>query len=669
MSRNSKATVATNNSTQSRSALLALGVVSLWMLTAGLLSARVYCVMPYAAISYWTPLLEPLGCLPTAIPVCLLLAAVWLWLVTGAQNNLRGVLYLLLATAPLVPWLLKVAGIIDVPATFVEIIWLSGWTGASFRELVMAAQARRAWFVRDSNASQRLPAGLWILIAICVVWWYAQSAWYHENFMLGYNDFGHFLQRLHNTLSGRGILIESPVLPRFWDHFNPGLLLLLPAWMAWPDVHQSFAWQAVSLGVSAVFVFKIARAHLLDRFTAALFGTAWLVHPAIGQMNLAYTYGWHPITFAIPLLLATIWALLVGRRLVAVLCCAVALTMEEGVFVIVSLTALVCGAWQWRRQRLGQLAPPHALATGAPAVELAASLRPRTWLVVGCVAAGLFVIIYRTSGLAEFQAGRFSTLGSNTAEILMSPILRPRAFWGALVSSQPWYYAILLALPCSLTALLRGWQTLLPTLLPLAVLTVWNHQPAHSIAFQYASTLMPLLFLSAIVGAARMGRDDKLAASAVALSACVTGIVLSLMIGQLPYSGQSLLDVDGRTYGNESEVRRRAGSEDGRWLTEQLQQLRAEKPTCLATGRVAAHLVGLPDLETVGQYLERRELLARLDSSKPPIHNYEWIVLDRRETFQQKSLQIQTVELEARAEGYVAEFERYDIVFLRRRER
>ena len=86
-----------------------------------------------------------------------------------------------------------------------------------------------------------------------------------------------------------------------------------------------------------------------------------------------------------------------------------------------------------------------------------------------------------------------------------------------------------------------------------------------------------------------------------------TGLVLSLFVGQLPYSSPSLLDVVGRTYGAEPDSRRMRDAEDGQWLTMQLAKVRQEGSEVLATGRIAAHLLSNRDVETVGQYLERRQ--------------------------------------------------------------
>ena len=646
-----------------RLAVLPLAVTAAWLLSLAVLSGRAYFLNPYAVASVLTPALEPFGMPPAAFLVGIAIAAVWNWLASRV-TDVRAKAYLAIASAPAILWLINLLGIGRIAPMFIEIVWLAAWTGLSFGQL--ASELVRHWPSDEKPASQwtQLPTALLICMAGCAVWWYCQLCWYYDSFLLGYNDYGHFIQRLHNTLSGQGLLVETPVLPRFWDHFNPGLLLLLPVWSIWPDVHQSFVWQASALSLSSYLIFRIAQALGHSRAQAALWGIAWLVQPSLGQMNLAYTYGWHPITMAIPLLLATIWALLQHRNWMALLCCVTALSMEEGVFVVVSLTAFCCGGWQL----LSRWRSPSARDATAPSThaEFSSTLSWPTWIAIGTLAAVAFVIVYKTSGLAEFQTGRFVKLGSSTSEILLSPVLRPAAFWGAWLSYDRWYYLLLLLLPCGVQALRRGWYLLLPTLLPLGVLIVWDHPPAHCLAFQYASTLLPLFWLAAMTGATKAPLQPESKPLRHPLTACLTGIVLSLFVGQLPFSGSTLLDVDGQTYGTQEELRRRANQEDSVWLAEQVQELRKQPATCLATGRIAAHLVGMPDIETVGQYIERRERLSQLPDRSIPIRHYQWVILDRREAFQQSHQQTQIVEAEARAAGFVESISKYDIVVLKR---
>jgi hypothetical protein len=143
--------------------------------------------------------------------------------------------------------------------------------------------------------------------------------------------------------------------------------------------------------------------------------------------------------------------------------------------------------------------------------------------------------------------------------------------------------------------------------------------------------------------------------------------VLSLYIGQQPYSIDSILDVSTITYG-QSELRRQRGSEDGKWLTERVAEIRKDGGAVLATSRIAAHLVGNRDLETVGQFMERRDQLSRL-SDTHPLHRYEWLVLDRREQFQQTPQATSSLQQMASQLGFIQRHDRYDIVIFQRAQR
>lgn len=643
-----------------------LAVICVWLLAVFIVGSRIYFLQPYGVVGVLPAALEPFGMTAAALPVCLAVAALWAWLASHAAVSKRAMIYALVASMPIIPWLPKLLNLPSIQPLFVEAIWLAAWTGLSFRSLLargnIDATLAQTWSTRPLVAT----SVFWAAIVVCAAWWFCQLRWYQDSFLLGYNDYGHFLQRLSNTLAGQGLLIETPMLPRFWDHFNPGLLILLPAWYAWPDVTQSFVWQSLSLSMSGYLVYRIAVTLGHSRFNSSLFGLAWLAQPAAGQMNLGFSYGWHPITLAIPLLLGTIWTLLLGRRRLALGLSLLALSMEEGVFVIVALTATCCAVYQLLRRSRSKVS--DNMATPKPTLEFYETLSTVAWLTIAFAATVCFVLIYRFSGLAEFQTGRFVALGNNTTEIVLSPFLRPRVFWGALMSTDRWLYLLLLWLPCGLPALRRGWRYLVPTFLPLLVLMVWGHPPAICIAFQYASTLLPLFWLAALTGAGRadaQGGDSALQCAATAL---VTGIVLSMYLGQLPFSSWTLLDVDSQTYGAQDGPRRRAYAEDGIWLAEQIQKIRAERPRCLATGRIAAHLVGMPDIETVGQYVERRQRLSKLEGRSIPLRHYDWIILDRIESFQQTPAQVKAVEEEARANGFVEVTSKYEIVVLRRRD-
>ncbi|MDX1926487.1 MAG: DUF2079 domain-containing protein [Pirellulaceae bacterium] len=654
-----------------------------WFVMSLAASSRMYFLTTYQIGKMVEPFWEPFAATNLVVAVCFGIAAAWwsgLWLnyQAGCRSQSRTLVYFAFSIIPLVFWLARVATVEPWPAQFWEVIWSAAWTGMSFGDLV------RNWTNHHSKFAQtKLPRNNWIevaalacLTALAAGWWFSQSVDYYQNFLLGYNDFGHFLQRVANTAAGRGMLRESPVLPMFWDHFNPGLLLLVPLWKLYPSVNLVFALQAGSLAICSLVVYAISRRLGHSKAAAMAFGIAWLVQPSVGQMNLAYTYGWHPITFAIPLLLVAMLCLLVKRRFAALACTLLALSMEEGVFVIVAVTAAVCAVmpfverWWFKRDTSEKANKPSSLIESLPTA---------TWASVSIASALGFVLVYKFSGLAEFQTGRFVALGNSPTEILFSPVLRPAAFWGQVLRLENLLFILLLWLPCGLPGLLRGWRYLLPTLLPLGVLIVWDHAPAHNLAFQYPSTLLPLFWLATLFGASSIGAspgagfDNSVPHSHIglpsAVTALVTGLVLSLFVGQMPFSSLTLRDVEAMTYGAESELRRKSDGEDGRWLTEQVKKIQDSGGECLATARIAAHMVGNRDIETVGQYLERRERLAALPDRKGnPIKHYQWIILDRNDLGKWSGADTAQVEAEAVSNNFELVAEQFNIGVYKRRE-
>jgi uncharacterized membrane protein len=661
------------SSTASVHALVAIAIVlaSAWITMVLALSSRNHLLMNYGVIQscdlgndIYEPLLGTVGGIGIGFGAML----GWVSLVirhcrSSNQATVRKALgWMILGLLPFVLWLLRALQVQTIDPHILEVILVAASISLSFRALLAASPSARTesgWTVALENRFNRWGGVVVVIVSIIIgLWWLIQSLEYYDSFMLGYNDFGHFLQRVANTAAGRGFLKETPVLPAFWDHFNPGLVCLIPFWLIYPQPTLVLVLQAASLAGSALLIHRIAIELGHTKAGAACFGLAWLSHPVVGQMNLAYTYGWHPITFAIPLLLVTMLMLLKGHYGFALVGCLAAMSFEEGVFVIVGLTA-------GTSVLLKTVLKSQPTQSQVPAVAFQDTLQLKAWFATGLFCVISFILIYRFSGLAQFQTGRFIRLGSSPLEIVLSPMMRPDAFWGQLFKIENFILIAGLLIPCGPAGLLRGWRWLLPIVLPIAVLVIWDHQPAHSLAFHYPSTLLPLVWLATMIGSQPGSGQPAGFPLANAMAALIAGLTLSLFIGQLPYSCATLMDVEARTYAG-VERRRSSFAEDGIWLKEKTEVIRATRDECLATGRIAAHLVGVRDIETVGQFVERRQQLAVLpDRMKNPLLHYKWILLDRLEAFQQTPTQTASIESEAITAGFQIVEDRFDLVILK----
>ena len=565
--------------------------------------------------------------------------------------------------------LLRLLGI-PIPLTFAEPLVLVFITA-------MAVGAMVAVLPVPSHLQRRIAsvpwlAVVWVVAILLGVWWYLQSVQAYDAFMLGFNDFGHFGQRVANTWSGRGFLMETPSLPPFWDHFNPGLALLAPLWGLWPDPKLFIVIQAVCLILSAPIVYAIALHLGATQIEAAMWATAYLLYPPLSQLNLSYSYGWHPVSLTLPLLFLALLCLLRGQRIGALLACLLACSFREDVVVILGcLAAAMVLQAGWTRWRGQEKAAP---SSGARIV--ADRLPIRVWATINLVLVIAFVLIYQFSGFREFQVSRFDKLGETGLEIVASPVLRPWAFWGTVLRPESAYFLLMLLVPLGLKSLLRGRWTLLACGLPVGVLLAWGHRPATSIAFQYSTTLIPILFLAAMVGARRTpDQASSEAATGPMWRATVTTWIgcaaASLWLGASPWCQNTLTDVLGQTYCRAGGVtaleNRLPGSEGIKLLHEVVALVDRDDARVLATGRIAAHFVGARRVDTVGQAPQR---WAAFEQEAGPGHSgielFDWVVIDTYEQFFQSPKNMEFILDQAKSADYHIVEARLGVVVLAR---
>ena len=655
-------------------------VALLWLATGASLATRTYFVFNYAAYANLPPHLEAIGVPIGVLPVLLAtLAGLYLLGLDGSGSDGQGFIgrssdpskrpllgwrsatSLFAACVPLgISWTQRILwpspnGLVQVGVW--EPIFFAVMTGLAYYWSQRGRFPNTPKWITESLDRGWLAPGLLSIWTISIgLWWFLQSKHLFDSFQLGFNDFGHFLQRVIHTARGQGFLMEAPFLPTFWDHFNPGLVLLVPLWKVWPEPELVFLLQALSLAGSAILLYWIASAQGLSRPCAALWGLAWLVYPSVGQMNVAYTYGWHPISFSIPCLLAGYWFLTRANHKTAVALAILACSFEEG-----AIAAIGCFA----AMRALRPLVSKSLEASDDQLQTKSDLfnnPSKSWALVWLVSTLSFLAVYRWSGLATFQTGRFSSLGSSAIEIILSPILKPGTFFELLFRFRNLAFVAFLLAPFAVLLTRKRFHWTLVATAPLfLVLLLWEHMPAQSLAFQYASVILPILFIGAIES------PERCDSTKTALSVLAIGWVLSIFVGQLPWSGDTLVDVKSRSYPPGTQFTRGIGTSDNQAIHRQIREIRSikegslpfEQRRILATGRLASHFLGALELETVGQFLQRyadyHKLAPELSS---PLLRYDLILLDPSEGFQQTQDQTRQIREEAIALGFQnAEFQ------------
>lgn len=644
-----------------------------WTWAAALLATRHHLVGTYGVIPgapwFWGPVALPVPLLALILVLGFLVAQLCLrYARTSQQRFPRAFAWLLISSVIPMLDLFRLLGS-DVPLTFIEPLLLAAITAMAVGEMIAVLPVPSG--VQERIASVPWWAVVWGMAILLGIWWYRQSVDAYDHFLLGFNDFGHFGQRVANTWSGRGFLVETPSLPPFWDHFNPGLALLAPVWGLWPDPRLFMLIQAVCLAVPAPIIYVIGRHLGATKVEGAMWGAAYLVYPPLSQLNLSFSYGWHPVSLALPLLFLTLLCLLKGQRVGALAAAALACSFREDVLIILGcLAAAMALEIGWARWRVRRTSSPLGEAS-----MLADKLPLWAWAAINVFLIVAFVLVYEFSGFRQFQVSRFDKLGGSALEIVASPILRPRVFWGTVLRPESAYYLLALLVPLGARALYRGRWILLACVLPLGVLLAWGHRPATSIAFQYTTTVIPILFFGAMVGAG--SGTDRTSSSVVAgpmWRATVTAFVgcaaASLWLGSSPWCRTTLTDVVGQTYADAgvTELKDRLpGSEGIEVLHEVVALVDKADASVLATGRIAAHFVGAERVDTVGQAPQRwAAFKAEVGPGRSGIELFDWVVVDTYEHFQQSHENIVFVLKEARLADYRLIEARRGIVVLAR---
>ena len=534
----------------------------------------------------------------------------------------------------------------SLPVTFIELFGFVYATGAA--AYCMPASGLNGDTSRKGHAwAESL---VWAATLGFVVFAVVQGCRAYSDYLLGYADFGHFARRVVNTWSGRGILRQSPSLPVFWDHFNPGLLLLTPLWALCPDARLFVAVQALCLGLPAVMIYRLAKRVGADPWSASAWAVAYLLSPPVSQLNLSFSYGWHPVSLALPILFASLLCLACGRPGWALGFALLACSFKENVFVVVASFALVM-AWIARRSRGGQGDFGGRDVAGH---RLTVGISMRAWLAAAGLSVAALAVVCWMLDFSSYQVGRFDELGGTAGAILLSPVTKPAAFWGPILSRDSLYYVLALAVPLGVSAVTRGWRLALAGALPLGVLLAWQHKGATCIAFQYVTTLLPVAWIAALMGAERRSRGMETATGlrrhgACALAGCAAA---SLALSAFPWAPVN-------TYYNVPPPHRAVWRARARVLDSVAARLNSPDVTVIATSRLAPHLLEAAGLEVVNEML-RGPIGALADAGLPAdealrrrIAAFDYIAMDLHDLeFQQNMDDISRLAQAAEEEGY-----------------
>jgi hypothetical protein len=280
-------------------------------------------------------------------------------------------------------------------------------------------------------------------------------------------------------------------------HWNPAAnLLLTPLVRLLPAPETIFAVSALAVYATTPLVYLLARKHGFNAGTALVFALLACFNPVLSNQCLSLFYGFHPIYFFAPVLLG-FFLFQAGRNRAGM-----------AAMVVLSLLIQETVAIFWAGYGL------YLLLRG----------RWKAGLPVFFGSAGLFLLLTRLLGTTHEAEGytqlfHYARLGSGMTEILLSPLLRPAAFWSSALTEINALFLLSLALPLA-PLLIRRPLVLIAALPLLAGICLQDSPERQNVVFQYGVETTALMLAAAVIGARALSPRRRTGALVAAL--CVT---------------------------------------------------------------------------------------------------------------------------------------------------
>jgi len=423
--------------------------------------------------------------------------------------------------------------------------------------LFAAACGWAVWSWSRNNAtpanrpsSSVLAISVWSAVVLLAAYQFWRQVGYLNDLALGYADCGENARLMFNTMTNPHELFlrVNPDKPLFYDHFLPGILPFMPLWPLWPDLKLTIVLQIIAVFGVTVPLYIIGKRAFRDQSSALLLVLAWVLFPSTSQFVYSASYGfrWGNMCLLFYFVALALW--LTGHRGWALVLAVWAILIKEEAAIVVGMFGLYLAIFG--RRRVAGL----ALAAFA----------------FGYFLLTTSILIPAISGHPYPQSRFFHNLGANDWEILVSPLMRPRAFWGKVLEPSSFYFAAALLAPLLFLPMRK--LSVLFIGVPTFVFCCMN-QILKSICYHYQAGLLPVVFWALVCAVQDWDGRRRCQALASVAASCA---IFSLFLGAQPWSKTTLV------------VRRWPGRLA---LAHRLARQIDQHGTLFATQRVAAHFV------------------------------------------------------------------------------
>ncbi|MHB8894863.1 MAG: DUF2079 domain-containing protein [Candidatus Geothermincolia bacterium] len=316
----------------------------------------------------------------------------------------------------------------------------------------------------------------------------------------------------------------------FGDHLSPILALLSPLdWLGGGKPPAILTLQTVALGAGAIPLYILAVRKLKSRWVALGIAAAYLLYPALQNLNLA---DFHPEALGTAFLLFAFLAIDKKRFIwFYVLCFLTVITKEDMALPVLVLGIVVYFLYDKRAGKIVTLGS-----------------------IVYFVAAVVFLIPHFAPAGYQYT-GRLKAFGTTTGAAIKNFFLHPRHTLSVLASRENLRYIFDLLLPVAFLSVFAP-VYLLPALPAFFVNIISDFQPQHTITYQYAVAIIPFVFIALIFGLKRFSRWSEGAYRSRFVMGGIVVVVLACSLAGNFYFGPSPLAAEFRTanYGTDKHI-------------------------------------------------------------------------------------------------------------------
>ena len=367
------------------------------------------------------------------------------------------------------------------------------WCELSFASLILVAAiaglcAGRVFARLDVSPFARLRVsarGALITVSLAVLAAALWGAWWQyfsfSRLAMQWLDWGHYFEALNNVFKGRPLEINNSGGSFLGARFCPSLIVLLPV-VALQSEWAFFFAGSLLVCSGAIFVLLIARELGMAPREALGYALWYLVIPGIVNLNLPLLDGFHEVLMFFPVMLAVVWCWLRKWYPAAVVLILFSFGIREtiGFMWFGWGVALILHG----RRRLGAI--------------LAAA-----GLIGALLVIGVLMPCFNPPDEVYIHTSFFPQLGGSVAEIALSPVLRPREFFGSLFTLHNFFFWLTLFLPFIWMGYggIWCWVALLPDLL---MVSVDNRFDSQTVLRHYQAVMVIVLVVSVLMGAKRL---------------------------------------------------------------------------------------------------------------------------------------------------------------------